>query len=94
MFRAVTLRGTRGEISYGFRRAAALSSWAITRHGETRQWSLAASVERADTFQLSRRPLQFTAPRTARPAGLWCFEIQTLTITGTRLTATLSPPRG
>ena len=92
MFRAITLRGQRGEINYGFRRAAALSTWTITRDGETHVWSLLASIERADTFQLTRRPLQFTAPRHAKPAGLWAFEVRTLDVKGSTLTATLGPP--
>jgi hypothetical protein len=92
VFRGITLRGLRGEINYGFRRAAALSSWVIVRDGETHVWSLSAAIDRADTFQLSRRPLQFTAPRHAKPAGLWAFEVRTLDVKGTTLTATLGPP--
>ena len=92
MFRAITLRGKRGEINYGFRLAASLSSWVISRDAESRQWTLAASVDRADTFQLSRRPLQFTAHRYAKPAGVWAFDVQTLDLKGETLTATLSPP--
>jgi lipocalin len=92
VFRGITLRGQRGEISYGFRRAAALRSWVIMRDPESRQWTLAAGVDRADTFQLSRRPLQFTAPRYAKPAGVWCFDVQTLDVRGDTLTATLGPP--
>jgi hypothetical protein len=92
VFRGITLRGQRGEISYGFRRAAALRSWVITRDAESKQWTLLAGVDRADTFQLSRRPLQFTAPRYATPAGLWCFDVQTLDVKGDTLTATLGPP--
>ena len=92
MFRGITLRGKRAEINYGFRRAASLASWVIIRDPESKQWTLAAAIERADTFQLSRRPLQFTAPRTAKPAGLWCFDIHTIDVRGERLTATLGPP--
>jgi hypothetical protein len=92
VFRGITLRGQRGEINYGFRRAAALLSWVITRDAESKQWTLAAAVERADSFQLTRRPLQFTAHRYAKPAGIWAFEVQTLDIKGEHLTATLGPP--
>jgi hypothetical protein len=92
VFRGITLRGQRGEITYGFRRAASLVSWVITRDAESRAWTLAAAIERADSFQLTRRPLQFTAPRYAKPAGLWCFDVQALEIKGATLTATLGPP--
>jgi hypothetical protein len=94
VFRGLTLRGKRGEINSGFRRAAALSTWVITRDGESFTWALSAAIEHADTFRLLQRPLQFTAPRTAKPAGLWCFEVRTLDIRGTLLTATLGPPQG
>jgi hypothetical protein len=92
VFRAITLRGKRGEINYGARRAASLVSWVITRDAESRRWELSAAIERADSFQLTRRPLQFTAPRTAKPAGFWSFEVETLTVRGSLLTARLGPP--
>jgi hypothetical protein len=92
VFRGITLHGKRGEIVYGRYLAAALSSWVVTRNGETRRWALSAAVERADSFQLTRRPLQFTAVRTAKPAGFWCFDVETVAVKNGRLTATLSPP--
>jgi hypothetical protein len=94
VFRGITLRGRRGEINSGFRLAASLSSWVITRDAESKRWALSAAVERVDTFRLTQRPLQFTAPRTAKPAGLWCFEVQTLDVKGATLSATLGPPVG
>jgi hypothetical protein len=94
VFRGLTLRGTRGEINSGFRRAASLSSWVVTRDPESKAWGLSAAIAQADSFRLLQRPLQFTAPRTATPAGLWCFEVRELTIKGTLLSATLGPPQG
>lgn len=92
MFRALTLRGSRGEINSGYRLAAALSSWTITRDAESRSWSLAARIEHADSYRLLQRPLQFTAHRHVKPTGIWCFEVRELTLKGATLTATLSPP--
>jgi hypothetical protein len=93
VFKGFTLRGQRGEINAGARRAASLASWVITRDKESMQWTLWAGVERADTFQLTRGlPLQFTAHRYGKPAGLWAFDVRSLDIHGDRLTASLGPP--
>ena len=95
MFRTLTLRGTRGSLLWGAGEAAQLPRWALARD-EAGAWTLSAAVERVDRFRLRQVPLLFQAPRTAKPAGLWCFPVipQTVQIDGPTLTAKLGPPEG
>lgn len=95
MFRTVTLTGIRGSLVWGAADAAVLPRWALARD-EQGAWTLSACVEQIDRYRVRQVPLLFQAPRTAKPAGLWCFPVvpQTLQIDGPTLTARLGPPEG
>ena len=95
MFRTLVMRGQRGSILWSGSNAAVLSQWTLTKD-EQNQFTLSARIDRADTFRLRQLPLLFTAPRAARPAGLWCFPVlpKTLLVQGASLTAALGPPEG
>lgn len=91
MFERVTLRGARASIVWGYRTAAALSTWTISKE-ETR-WVLRATFEGAcDRFMLrqTKPTLIFTAPR---HYGHSCWPIAGDVQIGERhLVATLGPP--
>jgi hypothetical protein len=52
------------------------------------QWSLVASITRADPFKLRQRPLFFNAPR---KGGHWCWPVKAVTVMESQLTAALGP---
>jgi hypothetical protein len=87
--------GQRGALSWGYRDAAALCAWTVTRDA-ARQFYLRARVERIDSYGIKQIPILFTAPRTSRPRGLWVFPVipNSIRIAGTVLTAALRPPEG
>lgn len=80
-------------ISWGCRTAAVCRGWRVEKTKEGR-WSVEATCDRADTFQLQQRPLQFNAPRTAAPGGYWCWPVLTVQVGGGRLYAQLGPLEG
>jgi hypothetical protein len=89
VFQGVTLHGGPASLLWGYRTAAVLTSWRITRVKRGR-WALAATVSRVDPFQLRQRPLLFTAPR-AR--GFWAWGVISLDeVTPRTISATLGPP--
>lgn len=92
MFDRITLRGARASIVWGYRTAAALSTWTISRN-ETGRWVLRATFEGAcDRFMLrqTKPTLIFTAPR---HYGQSCWPIVGDVQLGDRsLVATLGPP--
>jgi len=91
MFDRLTLRGARASIVWGYRTAAALSSWSISK--EATGWVLRATCEGAiDRFMLrqTQPTLIFTAPR---HYGQSCWPIVGAVQVGdTTLVATLGPP--
>ena len=95
LFRTVTFGGPRGAILWGAGEAATLTRWSINRDAHFR-WTLSARVARVDSYRLRQLPLIFSAPRVAKPAGLWCFPVlpKTLEMNGETLTARLGPPEG
>jgi hypothetical protein len=98
MFHAITLRGTRASLAWGYRTAAALTSWTVSRTLDeakgTYAWTLAATLgPQCDRFQVrqaqARKELIFSAPR---QGGFWVWPVHTVTVGERRLTATLGPP--
>lgn len=93
LFPQLTLRGTAGEVAFGYRPVAILTRWTITRKKD--EWTLVASYSRVDAFQLRQHPLLFTAwPGQKNNAkGRWCFEIvPPVTLDRGTLSARLGPP--
>jgi hypothetical protein len=88
LFDEVALRGLEGTVVWGYHTAAVCRTW-VARRIVGGQWTLTASVVRADAFQLRQRDLKFTAPRVG---GFFCWPIVAVSQTGTTLAATLGPP--
>lgn len=94
MFKSITLRGKSGEVTFGYRPAAVLTGWTVTRRKQ--HWALEARVGTCDFYQLRQHPLLFTAwpgqPDNRR--GRWCFEVVPPVRIDERgiLTAKLGPP--
>lgn len=84
---AFRLRGSRAEILWGYRTAATISSWSISRKKDV--WTLTAKAEHVDEYQARQRPLMFTAPR---PGGFWSWPIESLHVGPSQLVAELGQP--
>jgi hypothetical protein len=84
----VTVRGQEGTIVWGYHTAAVCRSWTATRTPQG-TWTMQATLQRADAFQLRQQPLQFTAPR---KGGFFCWPILGVTLGDKTLAATLGPP--
>jgi hypothetical protein len=84
----VTLRGKEATVVWGYHTAAVCTSWTAVRTPEGR-WSLQATLQRADPFQLRQQPLKFTAPRVG---GYFCFPVLSATLGLGTLAAVLGPP--
>lgn len=94
MFRDLTLRGPSATLVFGYRTAAALTTWALARRVDTQTntyaWTLTAMLGTpVDRFQLRQRPLLFTVPRRG---GFGVWPVQTLQVGERSLVATLGPP--
>lgn len=88
MFDRLRLFGTRASILWGYRPVATLRSWSIVKLRGV--WTLKADASQLDAFQLTQRPLRFTAPR---KGGFWSWPVERLERTGaTSLTAQLGQP--
>jgi hypothetical protein len=90
MFQTLTLTGRMGSISWAYHPAAVLVAWRVHK-SLANDWTLTASIDRADRFKLGQRPLYFTAPRRG---GFFTWPVQTVTVGRETLTATLGPPEG
>jgi hypothetical protein len=93
LLNTVSVHGQAGTILRGgLRPAAWLRTWTIHRTDD--QWSLAASIERVDTFQLRQTALAFTAPRVTHTKGFWYFPVlaSSIRLDGQSLFAKLGPP--
>jgi len=86
-FLRLHLRGATGEILWGYRPAAWLTSWTIRRGRDA--WVLAGTTNRIDAFQVRQKPLYFTAPR---DKGRWCWPVVSLVVEGNRIQGVLGPP--
>lgn len=79
--------GVEGGVRWGYHTAATLKHWALESSGAG--WSLEATVQAADTFRVSQRPLTFVVQR---PRGIvWRWPVESLQIEGATLTARLGP---
>lgn len=87
MFRALTISGGAASILYGYRQAATLTSWRITKRDG--RWTLTATVARVDRFMARQKPLLFTAPRAK---GFWAWGVTSMDVGTNQLVATLGPP--
>lgn len=90
MFDRLTLRGARASIVWGYRTAAALSTWTISKEGP--KWILRATFDGVDRFMVrqTKPALIFTAPR---HYGQSCWPVVGQVEVGDRtLVATLGPP--
>lgn len=86
-FLNATVRGAAGQILWGYRPAAWLRSWTISKeHG---QWRLRGTADRIDAFQLRQKPLIFTAPR---GKGQWCWPVTSVVVNQQQIIGTLGPP--
>lgn len=90
MFRHLRLRGGAAAILWGYRPAATLRSWTIAKVDG--QWTLTATIERAEAFLCRQRPLLFTAPRTGAHDGFWAWGIESMDVGTQQLRARLGPP--
>lgn len=89
MFKSIALTGDTGSLLWGYRTAATLSGWRISRPEGATGWTLTAKVTKADPFQARQRPLLFTAPR---ENGRWCWEVQEIHLGEREITAKLGQP--
>jgi hypothetical protein len=92
VFRKLAVRGQGGTLVWGYRTAAALRTWTITRDTDPKRgpWRLSASLARVDRFQIRQRPLIFTAPRLG--GGTWCWPVLDIQVGTEALLARLGPP--
>jgi hypothetical protein len=88
MFEKLTIHGEVASLLWGYRTAATLSAWKITKDKE-HAWTLTATVQKLDAFQARQRPLLFTAPH---EKGRWCWMVEQIQITDRQVTATLGQP--
>ena len=92
MFDRVTVRGGAGELLWGYRAAATLRSWTITK-ADKGTWHLSGALDTADRFQcaqaITRKELLFTAPR---DKGRWCWRVLHLDMGTNQIRATLGAP--
>lgn len=80
---SVDLTGPAAELKWAWHTAATLASWTMSSNG-----TVTAQVVRCDDFKVAQRPLKFVVPR---PSGAWEYNVVTLQITGTSLSATVTP---
>jgi hypothetical protein len=90
MFDKLRIHGTAASILWGYHTAARLTTWSIAR--VKGQWTLTATIERADPFMLRRTSLLFTAPHEGARKGHWAWGVVSLQIGGRSLIARLGPP--
>lgn len=92
MFRSLKLRGRGGAVLWGYRTAAAIGAWTVTRAAKDDggAWTLAATIERVSPFELRQSGLYFSAPR---QGGFFVWPIlEPPHVDAIRLVAKLGPP--
>lgn len=82
----MTVTAAEGRVAWGYHRAATLRPCTVTKTDGV--WSLTGTVDTADAFRLSQRPLVFVVPH---PHGTWTWPIEELQMAGASLTARLGP---
>lgn len=88
MFEHLRIHGGSASILWGYRTAAVLKRWHISKNKEGR-WVLRATVDRLDAFQARQKPLLFTAPRAK---GMWAWPIESITVNANAVMAQLGLP--
>lgn len=86
------LRGPSGSIVWGYRTAATLTAWTVTRDASSGRaaWTLRATIERGSAFELRQKGLHFATPRLG---GFFVWEItEPPRVVNNTLTAKLTPP--
>lgn len=94
LFQSLRVRGPQASILWGYRTAATLSGWTVSKRRDEKSgkwlWSLSAKLgAQTDRFQLRQRPLLFTAPRRG---GFWVWPVLAVTVGETTISAQLGPP--
>jgi hypothetical protein len=79
----MTITGAVGCVRWGYYTAAQVRSWTLTP-ADGGSWALSATVESADAYKVTQRPLVFVAAKQIWP-------VVTLQIEGASLTAVLGP---
>jgi hypothetical protein len=74
-------RGEAGQLMWSYHKAADLTGW------ELKEGRLTATVVSKDDFKVSQRPLTFVV---TRPTTTWKWDVTSLQITGSSLSATLA----
>lgn len=91
MFRSLRLRGGTAAILWGYRTAAALTSWTIAKN-TAGEWMLTGQLARIEPFMVRQKPLLFTAPRTGTRDGFWAWGVESITVGPTSVVAKLGEP--
>ena len=81
------LKGMAAEVRWAYHRAAELGAWTLESDAQG-GGTLSAQIKSHDAFKVSQRPLTFVVPV---KSGSWRWEVTTLQITGSSLTATVIP---
>lgn len=76
--------GEEGELKWGYRRAATVRAWSLTK-GDDNVWTLTGTVSDLDDFALSQPALKFVTPNG------WRFPITELQTQDASLRARLGP---
>jgi len=77
-----TVSGATALLKWGWHEAAQLSSWTMEPGGR-----VTAKVISKDDFKVTQAPLTFVVPHSN---GQWVYTVNSLQITGTTLTASIS----
>lgn len=85
---AIVYRGWSGCLRWGYTEAASLGAWTLSADASG-SGQLTATIRTVDHFRVTQSPLVFVAPR---PAGEWRWPVESLTIQGSDVTATLGLP--
>jgi len=81
---SVIVTGAEGVLRWGYRRAALLRAWTITKD-EQGVWAITGTLADVDYVAVSQRPLTFQAPNG------WRWPLTTLQMTDASLYAVLGP---
>jgi hypothetical protein len=90
VFHHLTLHGGAASLLWGYHTAVKLRAWRIAKHEG--QWTLTATIERADAFMSRQSPLLFTAPHEKGRDGFWAWGVESVQVGPNQLVAKLGPP--
>lgn len=83
----LSIKGVTGTLQWGYHRAASVTHYAVAR-GVDGRFTLTATVDQADAYRVSQRPLVFVA---TTALGAWKWPVLELQIQGASLSAVLGP---